>query len=140
MAQTQGEYKLPLPHAYGMAEEFYKFCKQHELRFQRCTKCRKWRHVPRDMCAKCGSFDWEWAKSSGRGKVFSWTTVMQPMLPQFASLVPYSPAVIEMEEGVRMVSLVVDVPPDELKLDMPVEVVFEDVTPEVTLPKFKRRH
>jgi uncharacterized protein len=90
------------------------------------------------MCAKCGSFNWEWAKSSGKGKIFSWTTALQPMLPQFADLVPYSAVVIEMNEGVRMVSWVVDIAPDDLRLDMPVQVVFDDVTPEVTLPKFRR--
>ena len=63
---------------------------------------------------------------------------MQPMLPQFADLIPYSPVIIEMEEGVRMLSWLTDVAPEELKLDLPVEVVFDDVTPEVTLPKFKR--
>ena len=137
MAETA--YKRPLPRRRGMAGEFYEYCKKHELRFQRCTCCRAWRHVPRDMCAKCGSFNWEWAKSSGKGKLFSWTTVMQPMLPQFADRVPYSPVVIEMDEGVRLVSWLVDVPPEELRLDLPVEVVFDDVTPEVTLPEFRRR-
>lgn len=63
---------------------------------------------------------------------------MQPMLPQFAE-VPYSPVIIEMEEGVRMLSWLRDVKPEELKLDLPVEVAFEDVTPEVTLPMFRRR-
>jgi hypothetical protein len=63
---------------------------------------------------------------------------MQPMMPQFADAVPYSPVVIELEEGVRMVSWIVDVPPAELRLDLPVEVIFEDVTPEVTLPKFRK--
>jgi uncharacterized OB-fold protein len=138
-AGTQGEYKLPLPRMRGPAAEFYKFCKAHELRFQRCTDCGTWRHIPRDMCAKCGSFNFEWARSSGKGAVFSWTVVAQPMLPQFASLVPYAPAVIELEEGVRMVSWVTDVTPDDLALGMPVEVVFDDVTPEATLPKFRRR-
>jgi uncharacterized protein len=138
-AGTQGEYKLPLPRMRGSAVEFYKFCKAHELRFQRCTDCAAWRHIPRDMCAKCGSFNFEWARSSGKGTLFSWTTVSQPALPQFAPLVPFSPAVIELEEGVRMLSWVVDVKPDELALGMPVEVVFDDVTPEVTLPKFRRR-
>lgn len=132
-------YKRPLPRRRGMAGEFYAYCKKHELRFQRCTDCGTWRHVPRDMCAKCGSFNWEWAKSAGKGKVFSWTTAMQPMLPQFADLVPYSPVVVEMDEGVRLVSWLTDVPPDDLRLDLPVEVVFDDVTPEVTLPKFRRR-
>jgi uncharacterized OB-fold protein len=139
-AGTQDEYKLPLPRTRGPAAEFYKFCKAHELRFQRCTDCGTWRHIPRDMCAKCGSFNFEWARSSGRGTVFSWTTVTQPMLPQFAPLVPYAPAVIELDEGVRMVSWVTDVKPDDLALGMPVEVVFDDVTPEVTLPKFRRTH
>ena len=138
-AVTQDEYKLPLPRTRGPAAEFYKFCKAHELRFQRCTDCGTWRHIPRDMCAKCGLFNFEWARSSGRGTVFSWTVVAQPMLPQFAPLVPYAPVLIELEEGVRMVSWVTDVKPDDLALGMPVEVVFDDVTPEATLPKFRRR-
>jgi uncharacterized OB-fold protein len=136
MAETA--YKRPLPRRRGFAGEFYDFCKKHELRFQRCTDCGAWRHVPRDLCAKCGSFNWEWAKSSGKGKLFSWTTAVQPMLPQFADLVPYSPVVIEMDEGVRLVSWLTNVPPEELRLDLPVEVVFDDVTAEVTLPKFKQ--
>jgi uncharacterized protein len=131
-------YRLPLPHAAGRAAEFYDFCRRHELRFQRCTGCGAWRHVPRDMCAKCGSFEWEWARSSGKGKLFSWTTAIQPMMPQFKDLVPYSPAIIELEEGVRIVSWLTDVKPDELTLGMPLEVTFDDVTPNVTLPKFRR--
>ena len=137
MAEASSEYRRPLPRRQGYAREFYEFCRKHELRFQRCADCGTWRHIPRDMCANCGSFRAEWAKSSGRGKVFSWTTVMQPMLPQFAD-VPYSPVIIELEEGVRLLSFVVNVRPDELAIDMPVEVSFDDVTAEVTLPKFKR--
>lgn len=139
MAQETSAYSRPLPKLRNsMAIEFYDYCKKHELRFQRCTDCSAWRHLPRDMCAKCGSFNWGWGKSSGKGKVFSWTTAIQPMLAQFADMVPYSPVVVEMEEGVRLVSWLTDVAPDELKLDLPVEVVFDAVTPEVTMPKFKR--
>jgi uncharacterized OB-fold protein len=137
MAGTH-EYKRPIPKMRGFAADFYAYCKQHELRFQRCTDCATWRHVPRDMCAKCGSFAWEWAKSSGKGTLFSWTTAMQPMLPQFADLVPYSPVVVELEEGVRMLSWLTDVEDADLQLDLPLEVVFDDVTPDVTLPKFRR--
>src|SRR5438552_7151640 len=131
-------YKRPLPRRRGMAADFYQFCKQHELRFQRCTDCSAWRHVPRDMCAKCGSFNWEWARSSGKGKLFSWTTATQPMMPHFAESVPYSPSVVELDEGVRMVTWLIGVKPEELELDMRLQVAFDDVTPEVTLPKFKR--
>jgi uncharacterized OB-fold protein len=81
--------------AGGRAAEFYDFCKNHELRFQRCSDCGIWRHIPRDMCARCGSFKWEWARSSGKGKLFSWSTVTPPMMPQFAESVPYSPAIVE---------------------------------------------
>ena len=138
MTTERKVYTRPLPKMRGFAGEFYDYCKKHELRFQRCLGCQTWRHVPRDMCAKCGSFDWEWTQSAGKGKLFSWTTAMQPMLPQFADLVPYSPVVVELEEGVRMLSWLTDVEEGDLKLDLPVEVVFDDVTQEVTLPKFKR--
>lgn len=138
MADATTAYKKPLPKRRGYAGQFYEFCKKHELRFQRCTDCKTWRHVPRDMCAKCGSFNWEWAKSSGKGKIYSWTTAEQTMLPQFEDVTPYSPAIVELEEGVRMVTWITDIPNEELKLDIPVEVVFDDVTPEVTLPKFRR--
>ena len=85
-----------------------------------------------------GSFEWEWARSSGKGTVFSWTTAMQPMMPQFADKIPYSPVIVELQEGVRMVTWLTDVKPDELKLGMPVELVFDDVTPTVALPMFRR--
>lgn len=132
------DYPRPLPRLRGFAADFYAYCRQHELRFQRCADCGRWRHVPRDMCAACGSFDWEWVRSSGKGTLFSWTTTMQPMMPQFADLVPYSPVVVELEEGVRMLSWLVDVDADDFALGLPVEVVFDDVTPDVTLPKFRR--
>ncbi|HEY1852507.1 MAG TPA: OB-fold domain-containing protein, partial [Candidatus Binataceae bacterium] len=59
-------------------------------------------------------------------------------MPQFADKVPYSPVIVELEEGVRMVTWLTDVKPDQLKLGMPVEVVFDDVTPDFALPKFRR--
>jgi len=135
---SEASYRKPLPLMRGFTEQFYEHCRNGELRFQRCNACGKWRHVPRYTCAGCGSWDWEWAPSSGRGRVFSWTVVRRPMHPDFAEEVPYAPAIIEMEEGVRLVSWVVDCPPEEIRTGMPVEVLFEAVTPEVTLPKFRR--
>jgi uncharacterized OB-fold protein len=128
----------PLPVLQGLTGEFYGWCKKGELRFQQCKPCRAWRHVPREMCAECGSTEWEWAPSSGRGRVFTWTTTAVALHPAFKGATPYAPVVVEMDEGVRIVSEMVDCPPDELAIDMPVEVIFDAVTPEVTLPKFKR--
>ncbi len=128
----------PLPALQGLTQQFYEWCRQGELRFQRCDGCGAWRHVPREMCAKCGSFAWTWSRSSGRGRVFTWTVAARPMHPGFAGDAPYAPVVVEMEEGVRLVTQLVDVPVDALVIDMPVEVAFEAVTAEVTLPKFRR--
>jgi uncharacterized OB-fold protein len=132
------EHTKPLPALDGLHGEFYGFCKQHQLRFQRCKGCGTWRHVPREICAECSSWDWEWSESSGRGRVFTWTTVTRALHPAFRDDCPMAPVVVELEEGVRLLSQIVDCPPEELTIDMPVQVVFEDVTEEVTLPKFKK--
>jgi len=138
MSQAEPEIPKPLPLLEGLAKDFYGHCKRGELRFQRCSDCGRWRHVPRDMCAECGSWSWEWARSSGRGRVFSWTVVVRALHPAFQASCPYAPVVIEMEEGVRILSEMTDCAPDELEIDLPVEVVFEDVSEDVTLPKFRR--
>jgi uncharacterized OB-fold protein len=128
----------PLPLLQGMTGEFYDWCRKGELRFQRCDACSAWRHVPREICARCGSAAWSWARASGRGRIFTWTVAERAMHPAFAADAPYAPVVVEMEEGVRLVSQMVDCAPDALAIDMPVEVVFVAATPEVTLPKFRR--
>ena len=138
MANPNVKYQRPLPARIGLAAEFYKFCKRHELRFQRCTDCGAWRHLPRPMCGECGSFDYEWARSSGKGKVYSWITVVQPMLPAFNDTVPYTVPLVDMDEGVRMVAMIEGVAPEEMKLGTPVQVFFDDVTEEITLPRFKK--
>ncbi len=135
---TTSAYQRPVPTMEGMTAEFYDFCARGELRFQQCGNCGTWRHVPRLMCADCGSWEWEWARSSGRGRLFTWTVVHRPMHPAFAEQLPYAPAMIELEEGVRMISWVIDCPPEELVRGMPVAVVFERVDDSLTLPKFRR--
>ena len=138
MSDNSETYSKPLPALDGLTKEFYNWCRRGDLRFQRCNACQAWRHVPRPMCAACGSFAWTWRRSSGRGTVFSWTVAVRPMHPAFQNDAPYAPVVIEMEEGVRLVSEMLDCSPDELEIGMPVELVFDHVTPEITLPKFKR--
>lgn len=127
----------PLPQLEGLTKEFYDFCAQGELRFQRCSSCGEWRHVPREMCAECSSFDWTWERSSGRGTLFSWTVVERALHPDFEEETPYAVVVIEMDEGVRVISRMLDTAPDALQIDMPVEVVFDKVADGVALPKFR---
>lgn len=138
MNDTAVAYDKPLPRLEGLSGEFYAWCRQGELRFQRCSACGSFRHVPRPMCPQCNSMDWEWARSSGRGEVYTWTVVERALHPAFMNATPLAPVVVEMEEGVRLLSTMVDCAPHELAIGMPVEVIFEAVTPEVTLPRFRR--
>ena len=130
------DYAKPLPTLDGLTKEFYDFCLDGELRFQRCSDCGQWRHVPREMCAECGSFAWTWELSSGRGTLFSWTVVERALHPDFEEETPYAVVVVEMEEGVRLISRMLDTAPEDLQFDLPVQVVFDRVTDEVALPKF----
>ncbi len=138
MAAGPQAYAKPLPALEGLTGEFYAWCRRHELRFQRCAACDAWRHVPRERCPACASAEWVWTPSSGRGAIFTWVVAARSMHPAFQADAPYAAVVIEMKEGVRLASQVVDCPPDELAIGLPVEVVFDDVTPDVTLPKFRR--
>ncbi|MBW2286703.1 MAG: OB-fold domain-containing protein [Deltaproteobacteria bacterium] len=138
MTEDSSDYRHPLPELEGLTQEFYDLCKEGTLHFQRCAGCRAWRHVPREMCPECGSWDWAWAPSTGRGKVFSWTVVARALHPAFKDDTPYAPVIVEMDEGVRLLTQVTDVAPDALEIDMPVEVAFDAVTPEITLPRFRR--
>ncbi len=92
----------PLPVLAGLVGEYYGWCRQGELRFQRCRQCGAFRHVPRDICAACSSFDWDWVKSSGRGAVYTWTVVARALHPGFAGDEPYAPVVVEGSDPVPM--------------------------------------
>ncbi len=127
----------PVPDPEGLNAEFYQHCARGELRFQRCSECNAWRHLPRFMCAQCGSVRWTWAPASGRGKIFTWTVTHQAMHPAFAGDVPYAVVVVELEEGVRMVSALRGVSPADLQLGLPVRVEFEPVSEGVALPVFR---
>jgi len=123
------------PEMDELAVQFYAECAKGRLCFQRCRACNAWRHLPRYGCAVCGSTDWEWAPSTGRGRVFSWTVTHQAPFPGFAT--PYIVAVIELEEGVRMAAGLRDVDPAELRLDLPVELDLEPVTETAAVPFFR---
>jgi len=131
------EVPKPLPRRDGLNGEFYDHCARGELRFQRCADCSTWRHMPRFSCAECGSTRWSWEKSSGRGTLYTWTVCHRAFHPGYTGDVPYAVAIVALEEGPRIVTQIVDRKPGELRLEMPVEVVFERIAPDVVLPRFK---
>ena len=121
----------------GYAKDFYAWCRKHELRFQRCQDCATWRHPPRPMCGNCHSMRWEWGVTRGRGTVYSWTTVYQALDPAFANDVPYNVAIVGLDEGPRLATWITGLAPEQMRLGIPVEVWFDDISEEVALPKFK---
>jgi uncharacterized OB-fold protein len=129
------EYQKPLPLPTQDTREYWEGCRRHELLIQRCRKCGVFRFYPRPMCPDCNSMEFEWAKAGGKGRVYSWTVAVRQFHPAFE--VPYVIAIVELEEGVRMTTNVINCKPEELFVGMPVKVVFEDVTEETTIPKFR---
>ena len=132
------EYAKPLPAITLDSQPFWDALKRHELMIQRCRNCGTYRHYPRPMCSKCHSFDSEFVKVSGKGRVYSWTVAHHAYDFRFSEEVPYAIVIAELDDGVRMMGNMVDTKPEELKFGMPVEVVFEDVTDEITITKFRR--
>lgn len=133
------EYNKPLPLVHEETQPFWEGTKRHELVIQKCRDCGKFRFYPRAICPHCFSYNTEWTKVSGRGKIYSFTIAHRAASPVFRQDIPYNIAIIELQEGVRMMSNIVECRNEDLKVDMPVEVVFDDVTPEITLFRFKVR-
>ncbi|MDG2307026.1 MAG: Zn-ribbon domain-containing OB-fold protein [Candidatus Binatia bacterium] len=129
----------PVPRADEESKGYWEACRRHELRVQRCRSCSQLRFYPRAVCPACMSGDVEWALCSGRGEVYTFTVTHQNHSPGFRESLPYVLAYVELEEGVQMLTNIVDCPPDDVKIGMPVEVTFEDVTDEIAIPRFRPR-
>ncbi len=125
----------PLPVADEDTKPFWDYAKKHELRIQRCQGCGKLYFPVSPMCPHCLHMGADWAKLSGKGTVNSFIIVRRAYHPAMPP--PYVVAIIEVEDGVRMLSSVVGCKPEDVKVGMPVEVVFEDLSPQFSLPKFK---
>jgi uncharacterized protein len=127
----------PLPAISDFNRAFWEAAKRHKLALQRCNSCGKFWAPNGPVCPHCFSEDYTWEDLSGRGKIASWVVFHKVYHPAFANEVPYNVAFVEVEEGPRIISSIVGVSNDQLRIGMPVEVIFEDVNDEISLPKFK---
>lgn len=127
----------PVPVVQPWAQPFWAAAREHQLLLQHCQDCDKSIHYPRVACPHCASERLDWRAASGRGTIYSYTVVINNAPSAFLADMPYVVAVIELAEGVRMLSNVIDCDPQALRCDMPVEVVFEKLNDEFTLPKFR---
>lgn len=134
------EYAKPLPIADPDSQPYWDATKAHELRAQKCSACGRLRFPPQGFCPKCYSWEFSWAKLAETGSVVSYVVVHQATAPAFADAVPLPVSKVEMDgtDGhVVITGNVVDCPWEDVRVGMRVRVVFDDVTPEVTLPKFR---
>ena len=128
---------MPIPAPNPDNAGFWDGCARGELRLQRCSRCAAWRHHPRPMCPACGSREYEWGLASGRGVVHTFTIVHRPTLPAFDSRVPYNVIAVALDEGVFMVSNLVDTPVEQLATGVRVTVAISEVDDGVYLPLFR---
>ena len=129
--------KKPLPSPNVASRAYWEGCKRHELLLPRCRSCGAYHFFPRFFCVKCASSDLEWVKASGRGEIYTFSILERAGMPAFAAETPYVLSLVQLDEGVRLMTNIVECPPDKVKIGMKVQAVFEDVTEEITLPKFK---
>ena len=136
---AEREYKLPVPVADEASGPFYEGAREGKLMLLRCAACGRYRLPGRERCVDCWSMEAEWAEASGRGKLYSFGVMHQQYHPAFADEIPYNFATVELEEGPRLVTNIVEATNEELRVDMAVEAVFDDVNEETTLIRFRPR-
>ena len=133
------EVSKPVPAITPDMREFFDGARASRLMVQKCDSCGTLRFPPHDLCSKCNSTLSRWVPVSGRGEVFSFNIMHQLYHPGFASEVPYAVVVVELEEGCKFISNLLGVKPHDIRCGMPVEVTFEKLNDEVSIPKFRLR-
>jgi uncharacterized OB-fold protein len=131
-------YSGPIPKPTPETRPFWQAAKARKLLVQRCDDCGEHYFYPRPLCPHCLSRRVQWVESRGRGRLHTFVINHRPPR-NFPVQGPFVIGIVELDEGPRILSNIIAVEPDPaaLRCDMPVEVVFEDITAEITLPKFR---
>jgi hypothetical protein len=130
---------MPVPAASRETLAWWQAAAEHRLLVQRCGDCGRTRLPPAPICPSCRSFNRGWQEVSGRGTVYTYTIVHRAYVPSLAERLPYIVIVVELEDGggARLTSNLVDTDPGAVHIGMPVEVVWEDLGPELAVPRFR---
>ncbi len=131
------EWNKPLPTISGETKPYWDSCRGGQLLIQKCDSCGEYQFYPRGICANCWSNDIQWHKASGKGTVWTFTVTYQNRTPGFAEDIPYVLALVELEEGVRMFTNIVECEPRDVKIGMEVEVTFVRANDQISIPYFK---
>ncbi|WP_158409762.1 Zn-ribbon domain-containing OB-fold protein [Gordonia sp. KTR9] len=120
-----------------VADEFYGHFAQGKIALQRCSACNSWIHIPREMCFRCGSLNLKWDECSGRAELFTWTDTALAPLPVLAEDVPFVVGLVQLEEGPRVVSRLVNVADVELTPGLKLKVRFDEVDGDTMIATFE---
>lgn len=134
-APTEARERRPRPAISDDTRFFWEGVERGELLIQRCAACGELRHPPRPMCPRCRSLDWDTVRASGRGIVHSYVVPHHPRLPAFPER--YVVALVDLEEGTRLVTNLVGVAPEDVRIGMAVELECTKVDDELVLPLFR---
>lgn len=130
-------YEKPLPVVDPESAPYWAALKERRLILKRCRDCGRHHFYPRALCPHCHSDALEWADASGRGSIYSYTVARRPAGPAFKADAPYVVAVVDLDEGARMMTNIVTDDVESVRIGQRVAVAFEAVTDEITLPKFR---
>jgi uncharacterized protein len=126
---------ISLPNPTALSQPYWQACARHMLTVQRCRQCGRCFFQPEVACQHCSSLEWDWVPSSGRGTLYSYSVVYRSPVPGMP--IPFVFAAVEIDDGYAMFSNVVECAVDDVHIDMRLEVVFDDVAPGISLPKFR---
>ncbi len=131
--------EMPMPAASAETVGWWEAAADHPLVVQCCTDCGQTRHPPGPVCPRCRSMAAQWMALPGTGTVYTFTIVRQAFIASLQDKLPYVVVVVELDGagGARLVSNLVDAEPEEVAVGLPVEVVWEDMGPELALPRFR---
>lgn len=128
----------PLPRIDDDTRAYWAGLARGELLLQHCRDCGHVQFYQRALCGRCLGARLEHRPASGRGTIYSFSTVYRAPSPEFKDDVPYTVILVELAEGPRMLSTLVDAPPEAVRIGQAVQVVYDPVTPEITLPRWRR--
>ena len=131
------EWTKPMPTTSGETRPYWEASRRGQLLIQRCDSCDEYQFYPRGICVSCFTPNIKWVQASGKGTVWTFTITRQNRAPGFAEDVPYVLALVELEEGVKMFTNIIDCPPQDVHIGMPVEVTFRQASDQMTVPYFK---
>jgi uncharacterized OB-fold protein len=130
---------MPTPIVDEDTREFWDASRAHRLIVQQCSQCDSYRFAPAPICFSCHSRDFRWVESEGIGEVYTWTVTYRPVHSATEEAAPYNSVVVKLADcgGAMLVSNLIGVDNDDIHAGMKVAVEWDDITPEISVPRFR---